>query len=405
MTPGPMTPGPARPGPMTPGPTTPGPTNPGDDPVAVAFDVTPLLGFRTGMGRSVAEMWAAVGRLGPSVRAVPYAIGIEGGGGSGQLPDGTRHIRLPTRALLLIWSRSGRVSMDHWLPPADVVHATNFTLGPTRRPTLITVHDIGFALHPSTTDAVTATFAGMLRRAIGRGAHLHVTTAHLARQVEEQFGPGLLAAGRVSVVPFGIPELGRPGPLPAGLGAALAGRPYVIAIGDQLERKNLPMLVRAFGRVSGALPELRLVLAGPEGPSTTAIREAVAALGPEVAGRVLLTGPVDDGARVALLAGAAVMAYPSLYEGFGLPPLEAMSLGVPTLVSRAGALAEVAGPGAQLLDPTDVDAWAEGIERLVNDEAQRRELIDAGHRHAARFGWEATGEGLAGIYRRLATSS
>lgn len=370
--------------------------------VRVAFDVTPLLGFRTGMGRSTAGMWEGIARLRPSIQPRPYAIGMTA---DGTLPAGTRPIRVPTRALIQVWSRTNRVSMDRWLPAAEVVHATNFTVGPTRRPVLLSVHDIGFLLHPSTADAVTSTFPGMLRRAIARGAHLHVTTSQLASEVEEHLGPGLLAAGRITVVPFAVPDLSDPGPLPAALAAAVAGRPYVLALGDQVERKNLPMLVEAFGRIAGGIADLLLVLAGPPGPATPAVRAAMERLDPQVSARVVLPGALDDPARVTLLAGATVLAYPSLYEGFGLPPLEAMTLGVPALVSRAGALAEVAGPGAQLLDPTDVDGWAGALERLVTDRAHRQERVAAGRRHVARFTWDATAAGLADIYRRLATSS
>ncbi|MGH9058229.1 MAG: hypothetical protein ACRDZY_01735, partial [Acidimicrobiales bacterium] len=220
----------------------------------VAFDVTPLLGFRTGMGLSTEGMWSALGALDPGPVLRPYALGVDAP--AGILPAGTRHIRLPTRALIGVWSRTNRLSMDRWLPPSDVLHATNFAVGPTARPTLLTVQDIGFALFPETADAVTRTFPGMLRRAIGRGAHVHVTTRHLAEQVDAYFGPGLLAAGRLAVVPLGIPDLGPPGVLPAAVVTGLAGRPYVLALGSQERRKNLPVLIEAFGRAAGDLDDL-----------------------------------------------------------------------------------------------------------------------------------------------------
>jgi glycosyltransferase involved in cell wall biosynthesis len=232
-----------------------------------------------------------------------------------------------------------------------------------------------------------------------------VTTRQVGNEVEEHFGPGLQAAGRITVIPFGIPALGAAGPLPPNLRDFLGDHPYVLAIGRADRRKNLPMLVRAFGLVAAQHSDLRLVLAGPDGPDSTAVRTAVAALPGQLDGRVYLAGPVSAPVRRSLLEGAQALAYPSLYEGFGFPPLEAMAAGVPVLASRAGAVLEVAGPAAQLADPGDVDDLASGLERLVVDEGRRTELIDAGRRHAGSFSWQATAAGLIALYRRLASSS
>jgi glycosyltransferase involved in cell wall biosynthesis len=336
---------------------------------------------------------------------IPYVLGLRTPTRVPGLPNGVRFVRLPSRALLALWSRHDHPSLDRWLHGADVVHATNFVTGPSRRPTLTTINDIGFVLDPSSADSVVAAFGPVLRRAVARGAHVHVTTRQVGSEVEEHFGPGLMAAGRISVVPFGIPPLGPNGPLPPALRAFLAGGPYVLAIGRAERRKNFPVLVAAFGQVAPQHPSLRLLLAGPEGPDSPSVHQAVAALPPRVAERVLVSGPVSGPVRRNLLEGAEVLAYPSLYEGFGFPPLEAMQAGVPVLASRVGAVLEVAGPAAELVDPRDVGALAAGLYRLVNDQARREELIAAGKRRAASFSWQATADGLHDLYRRLANSS
>jgi glycosyltransferase involved in cell wall biosynthesis len=371
----------------------------------VAIDVTPLLGFRTGIGLSVQEMWAALSDATERPELIPYVLGLRAPARAPGLPEGVRSVRAPTRALLAAWSRAEHPSLDRWLAGADVVHATNFVTGPSRRPTLTTINDIGFLLDPSSADSVVATFVPVLRRALARGAHVHVTTRQVGKEVEEHFGPGLLAAGRITVIPFGIPPLGAGQPLPPDLGGFLGGGPYVLAIGRAERRKNLPMLVRAFGLVAAGHPDLRLVLAGPDGPDSDAVRAAVAALPGPLGRRVYLAGPVSGPVRRTLLEDALVLAYPSTYEGFGFPPLEAMAAGVPVLASRAGAVLEVAGPAAQLADPADVDDLASGLLRLVVDDRRRLELIDAGKRHAASFSWQATAAGLTALYRRLASSS
>ena len=381
------------------------PTSAAADGPRVAIDVTPLVGFRTGIGLSVQEMWAALSARSDGPALIPYVLGLRAPTRAPGLPDGVRSVRAPTRALLAAWSRAEHPSLDRWLAGADVVHATNFVTGPSRRPTLTTINDIGFVLEPSTADSVVAAFIPVLRRALARGAHVHVTTRQVGNEVDEHFGPGLQAAGRITVIPFGIPSLGAAGPLPPDLGEFVGDDRYVLAIGRAERRKNLPMLVRAFGLVAAEQPDLRLVLAGPDGPDSAAVRAAVAGLPGHLDGRVYLAGPVSSPVRRTLLEGALLLAYPSIYEGFGFPPLEAMAAGVPVLASRAAAVVEVAGPAAQLADPADVNDLASGLQRLVLDDRRRIELIDAGRRHASSFSWQATASGLTALYRRLASSS
>jgi glycosyltransferase involved in cell wall biosynthesis len=371
----------------------------------VALDVTPLLGFRTGIGMSVREMWTALSARAGGPDLIPYVLGLRAPAHAPGLPPGVHSVRLPTRVLLAAWSRMDHPRLDHWLAGADVVHATNFITGPSRRPTLTTVNDIGFVLDPSWADPVVATFTPVLRRALARGAHVHVSTHQVGAEVEEHFGPGLLAAGRITVIPFGIPALGPPGPLPPVVGDFVSAGPYVLAIGRAERRKNLPTLITAFARVADADAGLRLVVAGPDGPDSPAVHAAVAALPARVADRVCLAGPVSDPVRRTLLDGAFALAYPSRYEGFGFPPLEAMQAGIPVVASRTGAVMEVAGPAAELADPENADEWAAAFQRLVADPDRRADLIDAGRRHAATFSWQATAAGLGALYLRLANSS
>jgi len=151
-------------------------------------------------------------------------------------------------------------------------------------------------------------------------------------------------------------------------------------------------------------PDLRLVLAGPDGPARPAVDDAVAALPEAVRERVVITGGVSDAGRVALLAHARVLAYPSLYEGFGFPVLEAMSIGVPVVAARAGSIPEVAGDAATLVGPTDVQALAAALGALADDEGRRAEQVALGHDQARRFSWLETAHGLASLYRRVAGS-
>jgi glycosyltransferase involved in cell wall biosynthesis len=234
----------------------------------------------------------------------------------------------------------------------------------------------------------------LIARLLARGGVVHTPSSFVAEEVRDHF-----RAPREAVVAVhsGIPTL--PAPDASTLALDLA-RPYVLAVGTAEPRKDLPGLVRAFERVAHEVPDLDLVLAGPPGWGSAALDEAIAAS--SVAGRIIETGYVDGPALAALLGGARVLAYPSLYEGFGFPPLQAMAAGVPVVVTRAGALMETVGDACLDVAIGDVDALAEAIVAAVTDEALRTILIAAGRARVADFSWSATADGLVDIYRRVA---
>jgi glycosyltransferase involved in cell wall biosynthesis len=159
--------------------------------------------------------------------------------------------------------------------------------------------------------------------------------------------------------------------------------PFLLAVGTLEPRKNLRRLLGAFADAAEELADHHLVVAGPVGwgPALRPTYDPV---------RVKLAGPVDDATLHGLYAAADGLAYPSLYEGFGLPVLEAMAHGTPVLTSDRSSLPEVAGEAALLVDPTDQAAIAAGLLRLVGDQALRARLAAAGPRRAARFTWPAT---------------
>ena len=145
---------------------------------------------------------------------------------------------------------------------------------------------------------------------------------------------------------------------------------------------------------------MSLVLAGPPGWGEAALEEAVAAS--PARERIVRTGWVEDRDLAALYGGASVLAYPSLYEGFGFPPLQAMRAGVPVVATRAGSVPEIVGHGALLVDPGDAEGLAAALARCLVDDPARRELVAAGSAWAARFSWESCGAGLEQLYRDAA---
>jgi glycosyltransferase involved in cell wall biosynthesis len=370
----------------------------------VALDATPLLGLPTGVGAFCQGALAALGlRTGLDVRA--YAVSwrrrrqIET-----QLPPGVRVRQrpMPARPLHASWGRRDSPPLEWFIGATDVVHGTNFLVPPTRRAAaVVSVHDLTPLHHPELCNEATLAYPGLIRRALGRGAWVHTDSAFVAGEVQEAFDAD---PSRVRVVNPGIPVL--PVPVEADAEAVLhrllpAGlRRFCLSIGTAEPRKDLPGLVRAFDAVAGQQPDVALVLAGPPGWGEQALSDAINAA--TARDRIVRTGWVTQPDLAALLARASVLAYPSLYEGFGFPPLQAMQAGVPVVATRAGSLPEVLGDGAALVEAGDHDALVEALGRCLGDEEQRGRLIAAGTAWSGRYSWERCGEELETLYRDAA---
>lgn len=206
----------------------------------------------------------------------------------------------------------------------------------------------------------------------------------------EQFKPpdDFRHAQELTAREFGLPAPGEGG--------------YILFVGTIEPRKNLPTLLEAYrvllnaGRVS---PAPALAVVGREGWLFEQVHGRIDEL--RLSGRVRLLGGVGDAALVRLYQGALAFAMPSLYEGFGLPVLEAMQSAVPVVSSNAGSLAEVAGDAAILVDAQDVDGWAAGLERVLLDEGESARMVEVGLGQAGRFSWERAARETWGLYGRV----
>ncbi|HEV8296667.1 MAG TPA: glycosyltransferase family 1 protein [Acidimicrobiales bacterium] len=369
-------------------------------PVRLAFDATPLLGNRTGVGVMTARVLDRLSQR-DDVSVTAYAVTWRGRGRlAGLVPRRVRAVRrpMPARPLQRAW-RSVDVPPIEWFTGhIDIVHGPNFVVPPARRAARVaTVHDLTAVHNPEMCTPHVRTFPAAIRRALHTGAAIHAVSDFIRDEVIALFGADpdrvFTVANGVDAIPPAEPTLGR---------RAAGGDRYVLALGTIEPRKNLPALVRAFDRVAASDRALRLVVAGPDGWGTDAFDAAVSAC--RHRDRITRLGMTDDEGRAALLRGATALAFPSLYEGFGLPPLEAMSVGLPVLTTAAGAIPEVVGDAALVVPPDD-DAITEGLARIVGDAELREELSRRGPPRAACFTWDATADGLVAAYRRLTVGS
>jgi glycosyltransferase involved in cell wall biosynthesis len=367
-------------------------------PLRLALDAGPLLGDRTGVGHLTARLFDELARR-PDVDVRGFVISRTGRRDvAALLPAGVTAgtSPLPARVAHACWARVAWPTVELWTGRVDVVHSPNFVAPPARAPVIVSVHDVAFVHSPGLCRPEAAALVPLLRRAIARGVVIHTGSDFVAAEIRDLFD---LPAERVVRVYSGIagtPIAGDPAS-----GRALAGGDrYVLALGTVEPRKGLPGLVRAFDALAADEPDARLVVAGADGWGVDAYDAAVAAA--RHADRIVRLGYVSERQRVDLLAGAAALAYPSLYEGFGHPPFEAMRAGVPVVTTRAGSLPEVVGDAALFVDVGDDDALAGALQRVLTDDALRADLVVRGHGRVEQFPWSrATGDFVA-LYRQVA---
>jgi glycosyltransferase involved in cell wall biosynthesis len=203
------------------------------------------------------------------------------------------------------------------------------------------------------------------------------------------------AAAKVETVPLGVSEFFLTNGASASNPAVEALRPFLLCVGNRKPHKNLTAAVEVLARLRRRRPELKLVVAGRAFEGWNAVLERADELG--VRDAVVEIDTPDDERLRALYSACEVLLFPSLYEGFGLPVLEAMACGAPVVASDRASLPEVVGDAGLLVDPADPDAWEAAVERLLTDAALRQRLVSAGHRRASQFTWERTGKQTAEI--------
>ncbi|MEM7271688.1 MAG: glycosyltransferase family 1 protein [Actinomycetota bacterium] len=364
----------------------------------IAIDATPLLGPVTGVGTMVRELAtrlpaALAASTGPPVDLGGYVVSVRGRRDlTDALPAGLEPILTPIPARLAhrAWRSLDRprVCADR-----DLVHGTNYVVPPGPGARLVTVHDLTAWRYPELVDRHSRHYPALVARAIDCGAHVHVVSDHVRQEVVSDLR---VPADRVHLVRNGF----TPGPVgDADAGRTQIGRPYVLALGTIEPRKDHVTLVRAIARLVDRFDDLVLALVGPPGWGSEQLDREIEALG--LSTRVRRLGWVDAGRKADLLAGAELLAFPSRYEGFGLPVLEAMGAGVPVVSTVAGAIPEVAGDAAELVPPGDPDVLAEAVATVLEDEQTRARLVAAGRQRVRQFPWDRSAAALARLYRQL----
>jgi alpha-1,3-rhamnosyl/mannosyltransferase len=263
---------------------------------------------------------------------------------------------------------------------------------------VLTIHDVSYARHPEWYPYRLDRFRQAFYRRCAMRADVILTDSAFSRdEIIAAYG---IAAERITVVPLGV---GLPFSASSSGSADPSLAPYVLHVGDLHPRRNLEVAAHAvitLRRASSRFVNLRLLLAGTDRGVGDHLRKLVIEEGcPDAIG---FEPAISDERLVALYRGARALIYPSRYEGFGLPVLEAMACGLPVIAARAGAVPEVVGEAGLLIEPDDVQGFTEALDAVLTDAMLATDLAHRAQRRAAEFTWERTAVATAAVYRRCA---
>jgi glycosyltransferase involved in cell wall biosynthesis len=353
-----------------------------------------------GMGTYVRELLPALLRAEPGLDLTLFHSRFEAAGPAG-LPGDHRVVELPApiRRLYPSWALAGRPRLPEALATTDLLHSPVPAAVPPKgsgQRSIVTVHDLAFLVHPELYPPQWRLMyrAGLMRLARSADAVIAVSR-HTAEDLARR---SRVSRSKVHVVPLAASLPKQNGDPDETLARLKVPAPFVLFVGTLEPRKNVVRLIRAYRRLVARGAPHTLVLAGPMGWRHQALMRELAL---EAPGEIVLTGETTPGDLDALYRAASVFVYPSLYEGFGLPVLEAMARGTPSVVSIASSLPEVAGEAAVPVDPRSVAGLAEAMERVINDRDLAARLSAAGRARAATFSWDETARRTLEVYKSV----
>ena len=373
----------------------------------IALDYTPAIEQTAGIGRYVRELTAALAETDSSSAFRLFVAGAA----RAQLPQppASNFVWTPTRIsakwLARLWHRLGlSVPIETFLGPVDLYHATDFVLPPTRRGTrtLLTVHDLSFVQAPSAASPpLKAYLDAVVPRSVEAADRILADSAATKRDLIELYGT---RADKVTVLYSGVDRGFRPIRDSKEIDRMRAKHGleqvrYVLSVGTVQPRKNYSRVIEALSETRRRGQDLHYVIAGGSGWLEDEMLRTIERTA--MNDYVHLLGLVEDRDLPALYSGARMLAMVSLYEGFGLPVLEAMACGTPVITSNLSSLPEVGGDAAMLVDPYNTGAIRDAILMLERDDAKRAQLMEAGLQRVERFSWTQAARRLGSIYDEM----
>lgn len=371
----------------------------------IGIDYTAAVQQAAGIGRYVRELFRAL-----LIMDLPHQYKLFAACQSpippeAQLPTPIKRLPFHDKWLMRIWHRARLpIPVEAITGKIDLFHSPDFTLPPTlpSTRTLLTVHDLSFVRQPeSTNQKLRAYLNKVVPRSVLQADHVLADSQATMDDLIELWNT---PPEKITVLHCGVEARFRPVTDKTILSGTrqrygLGDNPFILSVGTLHPRKNFLRLVQAFSSIANRFPGVSLVIAGGRSWQYADIIAEPEKLG--IPGRVIFPGFVDDSDLAALYSAADLFVLPSLYEGFGIPVLEAMACGTPVVISNRPSLPEVAGGAALTCDPVDVDDMVATLEKVLTDSTLRQDLIDKGKQQAIKFTWEKAAQQLAGIYNHM----
>lgn len=368
----------------------------------IGIDIGPLTAYRTGVGNYTYYLLKHLLALAADEEFVGWATGragIELDGLEGRIDY--RHISIPTRAVYKSWELLGWPKVDRVLGGLDVYHATNYYLGPTAKArTVVTVHDLAFLINPDwCSPRIVGPFAGgvgkFCRRADAVMAYSESTKRDLVRLLD-------VDPGKIHVAPMAVDEAF----VPVSREQAVARvekhygieGPYFLYVSTIEPRKNVDGLIRIFERLAKHRDH-KLVIIGGVGWRAIPLLDAIK--NSPVADRIIRPGFIPHLELPTFYCGADALLFPTHYEGFGLPLLEALTCSCPVIAGDNSSVPEVTGGAALTCNEEDEDTFVALVERMLDDPDTREACIEKGLAHAKHFSWGGCAEKTLQVYRDI----
>ena len=372
----------------------------------IGIDYTPAYEQGAGIGRYVRDL---IGALANEDEQTPYHLFVAGASRNvlPPAPGSNFHwtpTRLTPRWCARLWHRLHiPLPIEYFTGDIDLYHATDFVLPPTRKSThtILQVHDLSFVRVP---EAASPNLKAYLDRvvpdSVNRADHVLADSRATKSDLCQLYN---IAENKITVLHGGVDPHFKP-VQNAVIQAVrhkydLGSVPFVLSVGTVQPRKNYSRLISAVAQLREHHPDIRLVIAGGRGWLEGPIYDTLNAVSMEPYTHFI--GFVDDTDLPALYNAAACFAFPSLYEGFGLPVLEAMACGTPVVTANVSSLPEAAGDAALLVDPYDVDAIASALENVLTASSLRNQMINRGFQHIQNFTWQSAARKLLKIYKDM----
>jgi glycosyltransferase involved in cell wall biosynthesis len=384
-----------------------------EKPMVIGIDLQVLLGSLTGIGVYVQQIVSHVSQADPSIEWVfPYVTAWPSNRAikrqfDDRIAENVKNrIHVSPRFGVLHDLRPPSRVCKHFGPPQSLFHITNSICQFDRFsiPTLITVHDLAWMRLPKS-EVPSPAIKGLekLTELVKQATHVICDSECTRTDVLEFIGRDEQDVTTIHLAPrpWFVPE-------DAAVGASLtrlvthdlANRPYFLAISTIDRRKNYVRLIRAFSQVHAVIPEVRLVIVGSKGNAFDDVSSEITKW--KLADVVHLMGRLPDTDLLPLLWRCQALVYPSLYEGFGIPALEAMATGAPVISSTAGSLGEVVGEAALIVDPLDEESIARAMIEMMESSSLRSEYQQRALQRVRSFQWQSTAQKTLEIYRRVA---